>query len=321
MCIRDRYQRRVHGEKMIDDSSLIESMRQLFRKQQILPFSYIKELLKVQDSASFFSSLSSCSVHLTSGLFAIKSERLYASESNVWDLRKARNAVLDTLRRLPIHESISKEALFQQGIASREILNRILPEIADQKDGQYRLKFIDESIDDFNSHLPFDSLVSDSRSSIAAHKAPEIRSEPMEDTKLSNVIDEAELAMAKEVVIEELRRDGVSNSSILLGTLKNDRRIKNKDNLDAVLKKVVQENCVVIEESILLSESNDSTLQPLRDATISLLRQQRIWKKIEIKEQLSKLLGSEVSEGQVSRLLKEFCKLKAKKWVLKFSDQ
>ena len=53
---------------------------------------------------------------------------------------------------------------------------------------------------------------------------------------------------------------------------------------------------------------------------IDLLRTNQVWKKVEMKEEVDKSMGTEVSETQFAKILKELCRPKAKKWYLKYFD-
>ena len=53
---------------------------------------------------------------------------------------------------------------------------------------------------------------------------------------------------------------------------------------------------------------------------INLLQETQSWKKPDLKEAIESKLGGEVNETQFSKILKELCKIKAKKWCLKNYD-
>ncbi len=53
---------------------------------------------------------------------------------------------------------------------------------------------------------------------------------------------------------------------------------------------------------------------------LDLLKRQQIWGKKDLKDEVDTKLGKKMSETQFTKVLKELCNHKAKKWYLKCYD-
>lgn len=53
---------------------------------------------------------------------------------------------------------------------------------------------------------------------------------------------------------------------------------------------------------------------------VEVLKETQVWKKADLKKAVDEKMGEECAEAVFSKVLKELCKLKAKKWCLKYYD-
>jgi len=289
--------------------SLSTVVGELFQKQQILPFSFLQEFFTKVSRENLLEVLKGLSIHICRGLFALNADRLYRTERNQKALRNARNEVLKILRQLGSWQYISRENIDKHIQYPRQIVNKVLKDVAENDDNKWRLKFSEYGIDNFEEIVSVDPLAFKQSEMIAVELMQHIKQER-----------KSEGEHIESIMLEELKKGGIMTYMQLLNLAKQKVNSDMYSLLEPTLEKVITSHATFIKNVIIYSTSSDPILQEVRNAMVKALKETQVWKKPELKKVVDEELGEECTEAQFSKVLKELCKLKAKKWCLKYYD-
>ena len=239
-------------------------MGELFQKQQIIPFTFLREFFTDVSSEQLLDAIKGVAQHLGRGIFALQSDRLYGGEKNPIELRKTRNALLEIFRKSPL-QVIPRDVLGKlMPEPSRDVLNKALADVADKDEEGWRLRFAEEGLADFDQVMagqanePIIEIVEPEPPIERIKKTEPDMTEKMVIHEKSNVTVPDKMA---ETIMEELRREGVMTYMQLVNIAKQEVPPSMYQTVEEALTKIVDENCTVIGKAIILTKASDSSIQ------------------------------------------------------------
>ncbi len=259
--------------------NLHNAVGELFQRQHVIPFTFIREFLPHADPAQLLDVIKNIAVHVCRGIFAINSDRVFGGEKNVAELRRVRNAVLELLRKSPsgVFTRDSVAAAIGLPVATnRALLDKVLPDVCDKVNWKWQLRFVTEALEDFSPEsIPKSAVPLSTEPTVAQGKADaeedkEVHAEAegkkamTEEEKQDPAmdVDEATKAKMAETITDELRRQGVGvmNYEQIESLLKHELGI-DTDKIQSVVQDIIAQNCVSIGNAIILAKTGDPSIQ------------------------------------------------------------
>lgn len=235
-------------------SSLQENIGMLFMKQHIIPFSYLLFVFPTINKQELFNILKQVAIHVCKGIFSIKTERLYASDRNVAELRNARNKMLEIFAKTPPETGISRELIAQTLKCHPNVLATVVADCGEKIQDNWRLKCSDEGIKDFTFYEDDKILIEKAHLEEKKHvpqETEEKKSDPTSKAKITKII------------YEELRNQGVLTYEQILSIVQKEMGADAMNNYEDSVNEAIEGNCIKIGNSILLPKVDDENIEPV----------------------------------------------------------
>ena len=227
---------------------------ELFQRQQVIPFIFLNEFFTKYTRENVIKVLKSLSAHVCRGIFALNSDRLYSSERNPNQLRNARNNLLKLLRDIPPLKEIPREEIDKKMNCPIPIITRVLEDVGESENNQWRLKFSEYGLDDFEEAISDYPLLSKTMTDIQENEPKKKFQKGIEEG--TEGFERVELEM-----IEELKNEGVMTYMQLLNIAKQKVSSEMYSKLDPMLERIIGTNAVTIKNVVVYAKASDPSTQ------------------------------------------------------------
>jgi len=239
-------------------------LSELFNKQQVIPFSFLQDFLNTYDIKEILGILKNMSIHLGRGIFVLNSDRVYSNEINPSEYRKIRNQILEIFKNMLKSNNLNGITIHEITVILKEnynriIVNRVLLDLCEKCGENWKLRFTEDAIHDFEKIVEIENIPKISEE-IKGNIAQEAHLSPPKKISKKNLGKEELELNIKNLVINELRNEGVKTYMQLLNLAKQTVESSLYTELEEILQKIINENCITIKNAILLIQSDNLEL-------------------------------------------------------------